>query len=158
MKETISIITDACLDIIEARMNEQQKGVIRTKTLKKMILGRKGVEIKDNNPISEYLKKIGLGQVIEQRLKARDYRSVRKGLFVNLEKCSNLHFLNALLKNEELLIKDKEAVKRRINKVIKKKTDPQGYLDLSSPNLSVDSVKYNITEEELLAELEANAI
>ena len=86
MKETISIITDACLDIIEARMNEQQKGVIRTKTLKKMILGRKGVEIKDNNPISEYLKKIGLGQVIEQRLKARDYRSVRKGLFVNLEK------------------------------------------------------------------------
>lgn len=153
MKNTISIITDACLDVIEARMNEQQKGVIRTKTLRKMILRRKGVEITDDNPISEYLKKTGLGQVMEQRLKARDYRSVRKGLFVNLEKCSNLHFLNALLENEELLIKDKEAVKRRISKVIKKNTDPQGYFD--SPDMEV---KFNITEEELIAELEANAI
>lgn len=136
-------------------MNLQNKGVIRTSTLRRMVEEYRGVDISDKNEIREYLMSAGLGQVIQKRLQERDYRSVKEGLFVNLEKCDNLHFLKQLFENEDLLIKDKEKVQRRIESIIKKHTDQQGYFDLSSPDLYV---KFNITEEELIAELEANAI
>ena len=115
MKEMITAITDFELKALETKMLSDDKHLISTYTLRKRIEDQ--FDLSDESRDREYLMAIGLGQIIQSRLYANGYRSVRMGYFVNLDKCENVPYLYALLQNEDILVKEKAAVKKKIARI-----------------------------------------
>lgn len=143
----ITNIVDHEIELLEISMEHQEKHLISTDTLKERCLAH--IDIDTGNDDTEWLSKIGFGQVIQSRLYAHGYRSVRTGFFVNFDKVTDIEYLAALLANAETNVLEKEMIKEQI----KKKCDGQGFL-----NPETMEVVMPMNEEEFMQKIMADAV
>ena len=90
-KSRISTIIDQIIDDIEIQLNADNKHVIKLDTVKERAL--EFITIDCNNDDSQKCAEIGFDQIVHGRLYQYGYRSVRMGLFINLDSCSSNSFL-----------------------------------------------------------------
>lgn len=131
-------------------MAEANKHVIRTGTVKTRSMAH--LFFDGQNEETKECTEIGFDQKIHARLYARNYRSVRTGLFINLDRCESVIRLEELLKNADTSLEDKKTIWKRI----KDKLDGQMEMSFDGPDLI--GYEETMTEEEFVADLEADAI
>lgn len=156
-KTEISIAIDECIETIEAIMQAQKKHVLKTETLIDMVLA-KGLDLSDDDENREILLKAGFGQFIQKRLQNRNYRMVRSGYFVRVDICMNESYLIIMLENQDIAIKEKEVVKKRLEELKKIRFPSYSQLTLfqdENENLVIYEPK---TESQFLTELIADAV
>ena len=142
-----SFIFDQEIVFIEIEMEQLNKHLISTETLMQRALPH--FDIDAGTDSTEYFTDVGVRQVMQSRLYAHGYRSVRRGYFVNLDRCDSLEYLQALLGNSELDVENREKVMRKI----KEKRDAQTSMDFATGTIHVP-----MTEEEFMREIEADAV
>lgn len=142
-----SLVFDQEITYLEIEMDDARKHLISTETLRNRAIPH--FDIATDSETADYFVDVGIGQVMQSRLHARGYRSVRRGYFVNLDRCDSLEYLTALLGNSELDIESREKVMKKI----KEKRDGQTSIDFATGTIHVP-----MTEEEFMREIEADAV
>lgn len=150
----LSNIIDEEIMLIEAEMEYAKKHVMKTDTLKERVLLH--VHFDGKNDETKYVQKVGFGQVIQSRLYANGYRSIRMGLFVNLDRCEDIVYLQTLLKNADLAAEDKAMVRDRIKQL--RDTKMTGQIEFDINGSVIKGLISPITEQELMDMLEADAV
>ena len=117
MKSNISRLVNLVIEGLESEIEIYEKHGIKTETIKQRVDASDYFEIDCNNDDSDYLAHVGLGQVIQKCLQNKGYRSVDTGIFVNYEKCNNIHYLNQLLTNAETTTAEKQEIENKIRRL-----------------------------------------
>lgn len=143
-------IVDFEISLIEAELEKFNRHAIKTQTLKSRCLNH--ISLDSNNDETAYCAKIGFDQVVQSRLNQHEYRSIGRGNFVNLEKCTDANYLAVMLKEAQLTVDEKTSVRNRIKKLC----DGQGEMSFNEDG-SVD-IGFNLTENEFWAKVEKDAI
>lgn len=152
--KNVSFIVDMVISGIEDEMFASGKHVIRTDTIRQRSMV--SIRVDAGNDDTKYLAEIGFGQVVQSRLYSRGYRSVRCGMFVNVDRCEDIDYLQELLKNADINMADKERVRDRIKKLRDSKILGQIYFDIDGDIIS--GLVVPISEEELIGKLEEDAV
>lgn len=149
-KSRLSTIIDQIIDDIEIQLNADNKHVIKLDTVKERAL--EFITIDCNNDDSQKCAEIGFDQIVHGRLYQYGYRSVRMGLFINLDSCDNVKRLQELLNSADSSLQDKQKIWAKI----KKQLDGQMEMQFDG----ADHVGYveTMTEEEFIDDLLADAI
>ncbi|MBR3320750.1 MAG: hypothetical protein IKG04_02270 [Exiguobacterium sp.] len=150
-KSRISKIVDLVIDGIEIQLMESNKHVIRIETVKNRAM--EYIEFDAKNDDTVQCVKIGFDQIVHIRLHDYGYRSVRTGMFINLDDCDNIKRLKELFDSADTSVADKQKVMMRI----KKKLDGQMVMQFDEEGHCTDYIE-TMTEEEFVADLEADAI
>lgn len=100
------------------------------------------------------LLEIGIRQVIQGRLYAHGYFSVRIGYFVNVATCDNLWYLKQIIDNKDDVITDKTKVRNRIAELIQNAGQSKFIPGENNVLVFVEGK----TIEEIIADFEADAI
>lgn len=153
----VTQLIDLEISVLEAALEESNKHVIRSETLRKRVLLH--IDISNEDKDIEAMTRTGFSQAVEQRLYRAGYRSVKVGYFVNLEKCENIVYLNELLRNADVRIEDKARIKDRIREIrdaIGKKADGQGRMILNGTDLV--GIEFSPTKEEITAFLNGDSV
>lgn len=149
-KSRISKIVDMVIDNVEIQLTESNKHVIRVETVKNRAMVH--IDLGGINEDSDRCIEVGFDQIVHNRLYNYGYRSVRTGMFINLDACESIPRLKALLDSEDATIADKQKVWAKI----KKQLDGQMRMQFEGSELA--SYVETMTEEEFLADLEADAV
>lgn len=149
-----SIVVDRIINVLEAKMAQEDKHIIKTDTIKRIALGE--VVISGNNEDTEWLASVGFGQVIQSRLQKRGYRSVRKGRFVCLNNCEDVEYLHQLLQAADISVEEKDDIRNKIRKIRDAKLSGQIRFDFDGNIIS--GLFIPLSEEELMEKLEADAV
>ena len=80
----------------------------------------------------------------------------REGLFVNLDKCTDIPYLVELARSSDDDLDRKQAINARIKSLLKERCDGQSELIFAGSKFI--GIKDGITEEQLMERLEADAI
>lgn len=149
-KSRLSTIIDQIIDDIEIQLNADNKHVIKLDTVKERAL--EYITIDCNNDDSQKCAEIGFDQVVYGRLYQYGYRSVRMGLFINLDSCDNVKRLQELLNSADSSLQDKQKIWAKIKKQL------DGQIEMQFDG--ADHVGYveTMTEEEFIDDLLADAI
>ena len=153
--KNISLVVDNIITVVESQLDGEIKFAIKTETVKTMV--KSIVPIRHKNPHFEYLMEVGLSQVIEQRLYQRGYRSICKGLFINLEKCNDPYEVFRLLKHEAKRADGVNGMYDQMLKKLKELCDGTSRIIFNEKNEPI-GIAFAPTEEEFMAKLEAGAI
>lgn len=146
MKNVTQII-DIEIELMEGILATQGKHLISTDTLKRRCIDH--FVIDTGNADTEYLASIGFAQAMQSRLYAHGYRSVRKGYFINFDRCEDINYLIAMYNNEDGDIRDKQ----KMLKQIKAKLDPQ----IKFTDINCELI-IPMTEEEFMEKIMADAV
>ena len=150
----ISRLIDETITRIENIMIDSDKHVIKTESIKARVSAK--TKIHGINENSTYLAGIGLGQVIQSRLNERGYRSVRCGMFVNIDNCDDIDYLNKIVENADQTAETRSRARARIKALRDKKLT--GQLEFDIHGNVINGIRDTMTEEELLEKLEADAV
>ena len=150
MKNRVTEIISIEIELIESEMEQFDKHVIRTATLKDRCMNH--LDFDCGNDETEYCTTVGFSQVIQSQLYNHGYRSVRRGLFVNLERCESLPYLQAMEDNEDLDVKTKQIVLAKI----KERKDGQSRMKFDGAEF-VGYIEMP-NEEDFIEMLEADAV
>ena len=142
-----SFVFDQEIVYLEVEMEKFGKHLISTDTLMQRALPH--FEIEAGTDSTEYFTDVGVRQVMQTRLYAHGYRSVRRGYFVNLDRCDSYEYLTALLESSETDVKTRAAVMEKI----KEKKDGQTSIDFSNGTVHVP-----MNEEQFMQKIKADAI
>ena len=110
------------------------------------------IDLTDPDEDREELLIAGIKNVIQSRLYARGYYSVRRGYFVNIASCDNIGYLNEIIDTKDTEIEVKQKAKSRIEQIRKTKLDGQMRFDDGM------NIVETMTEEQFAYELEADAV
>lgn len=152
--KNVSRVVDDAITLIETKMTVYGKHIIKTDVIQYIALSH--VKISALNDDTEYLANVGFGQIIQSRLYERGYRSVRKGRFVNLDRCDDIDYLKELLHSSDQNVKDKEKVRARIKELRDHVLSGQISFDIDGNVIKGMSIP--LTEDELNEKLEADAV
>lgn len=136
---------DFHIDALIDQLARYEKHVIKTETLWNRI--NRSVDIDTNNEDSQYCAETGLRALMQSRLNAHGFFSIRRGMFVNVEDCQNALYLTEVINNHENDIELRQAAKRKL--------DGQLTFLTNGANLEVLIPK---CEEEFLEQLRADAV
>lgn len=145
-------IVDAAILCLEEELKQTGKHLIKTETI--LELCGAAIDLTDESKEREELLEIGMRQVIQSRLYVHNYFSVERGYFVNIIECENLRYLGLIENGKNTTIEIKNAALNRIKEI--KKLNGQGVF-IPGENNELECVE-TLTKEELLMELEADAI
>ena len=95
-----------------------------------------------------------MAQVIQSRLFSRGYRSIRTGLFINIDTCTNIEYLRIILNNAEQTAEDKAKVAARLKTLL----DGQSGMKFDPETMDFLGWQEKPTEESFMMDLEADAI
>lgn len=151
-----SEIVDAVIVMLEEKMKRLGRHLLKTETIYRMVCNQ--IDISDDSEEKEELLEIGIKQVIQSRLYCRGYFSVFKGYFVNVEESTNLAYLNMVVNNKDKILDKKADVRNQIKKRINELTGLNGQLTLVPDENNLLIITENKTEDELLNDLEADAV
>ena len=126
----VTFVINQMIALIEDRMESNQKHLISTETLKREV--RKHLHLSAEGDDSNYCMETGFNHAISSRLYENGYRSVRKGYFVNLDRCKDVDYLMALSQNADLLSEEKAIVSARIREIKNSRCDGQYRWDLET--------------------------
>lgn len=145
----ISKIVDQEIRLLESSLDIRHRHVMKTETIRQRVL-----QYFDSAEaiINAQLESEGLTQVIQRRLHANGYRSVRKGYFVNLERCFDIPYLNALQQNADITAAERELAAERIRKIREERLDGQLYFDKNM------DIYVPMNESEFMVRLERDAV
>ncbi len=149
-KSRISIIIDRIIDDIEIELEANNKHVIKVDTIKERAL--EFITIDCNNDDSQKCAEIGFDKSVHDRLYQYGYRSVRVGLFINLDSCENIKRLQELLNSADSSLQDKQKIWAKIKKQL------DGQMEMAFNGSEHTGYVETMTEEEFVADLEADAI
>lgn len=150
-KLRISQVIDEVIDNIELQMEQENKHVIKIETVKARAM--EFIIFDCQNEDTRKCTEIGFDQMVHVRLNQYGYRSVRTGMFINLDRETGLQRLKALLDSADTTATDKALVADRI----RRKFDGQMKMDFGEDGALL-GYKETMTEEEFVADLEADAI
>lgn len=142
-----SYVFDEEITLMEIEMESVGKHLISTESLRSRAMPH--FDIDAGTETTERFTEIGIGQVMQQRLYVRGYRSVRRGYFVNLDRCDSLEYLTALLGNVELDVESREKVMRKI----KEQRENQLSFDFENGSIHIP-----MNEEQFMKHIEADAV
>lgn len=154
MRANISKTIDAVLDGIEAELMTTGRHVIRTATIKTRAQGYHPSGYRTSDDDINYLADNGMAQVIQSRLFSRGYRSIRTGLFINIDTCTNIEYLRIILNNAEQTAEEKAKVAARLKILL----DGQSGMKFDPETMDFLGWQEKPTEESFVADLEADAI
>ncbi len=149
-KSRISTIIDQIIDDIEIQLESNNKHVIKIDTVKER--ARKYIIIDCNNDDSLRCAEIGFDQTVHNRLYQYGYRSVRMGLFINLDSCDNIKRLQELLNSADASLQDKQKIWQKIKKQL------DGQMEMQFDGAEHTGYVETMTEEEFIDDLLADAI
>lgn len=149
-KTRISTIIDQIIDDIEIQLETENKHVIKVDTIKDRALEH--ITIDCNNEDSQRCAEIGFDQVVHGRLYQYGYRSIRMGLFVNLDSCDNVKRLRELLNSADSSLQDKQKIWMKIKKQL------DGQIEMQFDGAEHMGYVETMTEEEFIDDLLADAI
>ena len=149
-KSRISTIIDQIIDDIEIQLESDNKHVIKIETVKER--ARKYIIIDCNNDDSLRCAEIGFDQTVHNRLYQYGYRSVRMGLFINLDSCDNIKRLQELLNSADASLQDKQKIWQKIKKQL------DGQMEMQFDGAEHTGYVETMTEEEFIDDLLADAI
>lgn len=149
-KSRISTIIDQIIDDIEIQLESDNKHVIKIDTVKER--ARKYIIIDCNNDDSLRCAEIGFDQTVHNRLYQYGYRSVRMGLFINLDSCDNIKRLQELLNSADASLQDKQKIWQKIKKQL------DGQMEMQFDGAEHTGYVETMTEEEFIDDLLADAI
>lgn len=149
-KSRISTIIDQIIDDIEIQLESDNKHVIKIDTVKDR--ARKYIIIDCNNDDSLRCAEIGFDQTVHNRLYQYGYRSVRMGLFINLDSCDNIKRLQELLNSADASLQDKQKIWQKIKKQL------DGQMEMQFDGAEHTGYVETMTEEEFIDDLLADAI
>lgn len=149
-KTRISTIIDQIIDDIEIQLETESKHVIKVDTIKDRALEH--ITIDCNNEDSQRCAEIGFDQVVHGRLYQYGYRSIRMGLFVNLDSCDNVQRLRELLNSADSSLQDKQKIWMKIKKQL------DGQIEMQFDGAEHMGYVETMTEEEFIDDLLADAI
>lgn len=150
----ITAIIDTEILMLETEMEHTDKHVINTETLKNRVMLH--INFDGENDETKYCTKVGFGQVIQSRLFNNGYRSVRTGLFVNVDRCESISYLNEIVKNADASETTKAMVKERLKKIRDTKLSGQIEFDISG-NI-INGLTNPLSEDEFMEMLRADAV
>lgn len=151
MRNRVTEIISVEIELIESELERFGKHVIRTATLKDRCMNHLFFEC--GNDETEYCTTVGFAQAIQSQLYNHGYRSVRRGMFVNLERCESLQYLQAMEDNEDLDIKTKQIVLAKIKEL----KDGQSKMKFDKNGNFVEYIEMP-NEDDFMEMLEADAV
>lgn len=149
-KSRLSTIIDQIIDDIEIQLNADNKHVIKLDTVKERAL--EYITIDCNNDDSQKCAEIGFDQIVHCRLYQYGYRSVRMGLFINLDSCDNIKRLQELLNSADASLQDKQKIWQKIKKQL------DGQIEMQFDGAEHTGYIETMTEQEFIDDLLADAI
>ncbi len=149
-KSRISTIVDQIIDDIEIELEKEGKHVIQTKTVKERALVF--IDLICGNDDTQKCAEIGFDQVVHSRLYQYGYRSIRVGLFINLDSCDNIKRLQELLNSADASVLDKQKIWQKIKKQL------DGQMEMQFDGAEHTGYVETMTEEEFIDDLLADAI
>ena len=149
-KTRISTIIDQIIDNIEIQLEAKNKHVIKTDTVKERALEH--INLECGNDDTRRCAEIGFDQIVHNRLYQYGYRSIRMGLFINLDSCDNIQRLQELLNSADSSVQDKQKIWLKI----KKQRD--GQIEMQFNGAEHTGYIETMTEEEFIDDLLADAI
>lgn len=154
--KTKSEIVDTVIIMLEDKMKRLDRHLIKTESIYQMV--SRHIDLTDNSGEREELLEIGIKQVIQSRLYSRGYFSVEKGYFVNVEQCDNLAYLKMILNNKDDVINNKVDARNQVKQRIKELMGLDGQMTLIPDSDNILIPIETKTQEELLDDLEADAV
>ena len=149
-KSRVSTIIDQIIDDIEIQLERDSKHVIKVDTIKDR--ASEFITIDCNNDDSQRCAEIGFDQVVHNRLYQYGYRSIRMGLFINLDSCDNVQRLRELLNSADSSLQDKQKIWMKIKKQL------DGQIEMQFDGSEHTGYVETMTEEEFIDDLLADAI
>ena len=149
-KSRVSTIIDQIIDDIEIQLERDSKHVIKVDTIKDR--ASEFITIDCNNDDSQRCAEIGFDQVVHNRLYQYGYRSIRMGLFINLDSCDNVQRLRELLNSADSSLQDKQKIWMKIKKQL------DGQIEMQFDGSEHTGYIETMTEEEFIDDLLADAI
>lgn len=147
-----SEVVDSIINAYETEMRKAKKHLLKTNTLLNAISGH--IDLTDELAEREELLLIGIKQVLQSRLYAHGYFSINTGYFVNLAECTNLAYIKCLLDSKDSTLEVKRVARNRIKEL--KGLD--GQLEFIPDDNNCLDITENKTKEELLEDMEADAV
>ena len=154
--KTKSEIVDIVIIMLEDKMKRLNRHLIKTESIYQMVSHH--IDLTDDSGEREELLEIGIKQVIQSRLYCRGYFSVEKGYFVNVEQCDNLAYLKMILNNKDDVINNKVDARNQVKQRIKELMGLDGQMTLIPDSDNILIPMETKTQEELLDDLEADAV
>lgn len=149
-KSRVSTIIDQIIDGIEIQLESDNKHVIKVDTIKDRAL--EFITIDCNNDDSQRCAEIGFDKTVHDRLYQYGYRSIRMGLFINLDSCDNVQRLRELLNSADSSLQDKQKIWMKIKKQL------DGQIEMQFDGSEHTGYVETMTEEEFIDDLLADAI
>lgn len=151
----ISAKIDSVITTLEAVMLSTDKHVIKADSIKQRVLN--STIIVGVNDDSTYLAGVGLSKMIQSRLWERGYRCVQSGMFVNIDNCDDIDYLNQIVENAETNEETRARAKDRV-KALRDACEQLAQTSFILDGNKYIGIKVPPTPEELLEKLEADAV
>ena len=149
--KNVSFVINKMISALEEQMRMEKKHIISTESIQQMAL--RHIDLTAETEDGEYCAMFGFKQLICQKLYEKNYRSVREGHYVNLDRCEDLDYLFALAQNADIAAEEKADVSKKIEYI--KKTRGTGQLRY---NLETGELIDPLTEEEFAAKIAEDAV
>jgi len=157
-KKRESEIIDEMIIVAEEIMKKLDKHLLKTETLREMCEHHPEVDIEDEDDMRERFLNSGLQQAMQSRLYAHNYFSVYDGYFVNVDTCQNIAYLKMILQSKDDVLLDKVGKRNEIKKKVNEMLSYNGQMRLVPDEDNILSIIETKTMNEVIADLEADAI
>lgn len=151
MRNRVTEIISVEIELIESELERFDKHIIRTATLKDRCMSYLVFDC--GNDETEYCTAVGFAQAIQSQLYNHGYRSIRRGMFANLDRCENAVYLQAMVDNEDVDIKSKQIVLAKLKEL----RDGQSKMKFDENGNFVEYVEMP-NEDDFMEMLEADAV
>lgn len=134
---------DLIINSLEGQMTENEKHVMNTESIRSRFLSLHPID--SDGEIGIDLQNAGLTQAIQARLQTRGYRSLGRGMFVNVGRCANISYLRNILASAEATAEIKAEVVAQLARLVKA-LDGQSEMEIRDGQII--GVKETMTQEE----------
>ena len=147
---------DSIIFALKDKLQGQGKNLIKTETIYKMC--ERQIDLTGKDDEQNELLESGMRQTIQSRLYANRFFSVYKGYFVNIDDCNIVSYLSMIINSKDDTLSDKVDVRNAIKKRINELMSANGQMIMIPDKSGVLNIEETKTQEEIISDLEADAI
>lgn len=147
---------DSIIFRLKSRLIATNKNLIKTETIYKLCT--RTIDLTGKDDEQDELLEIGMKQTIQSRLYANRFFSVYKGYFVNVDDCTNIAYLSMVINEKDNVLTNKVGVRNDIKKRINELMAANGQMVMVPDKDGILNVEETKTQEEIIADLEADAV
>lgn len=147
---------DNIIFMLKDRLHTEGKNLIKTETIYKLCAHCIDLVGKDDE--QNELLESGMKQTMQSRLYANRFFSVYPGYFVNIDECTNISYLSMVINEKDNVLANKIGVRNDIKKRINELMAANGQMVMIPDKDGILNIEETKTQEEIMADLEADAI